>query len=283
MTIPTVSPGWIRTITAPAIAARITRSTGKYSDLAGSWLSPDPYSGSYDFTNPQSLNRYSYVMNNPAALNDPSGLNTQCATTTVTVDGTTIQTSAENCITKDDDDGPVWYNPLSWFSGWGGHRHIYTGPRPSTPQGAPNKMNCGTITSNVATTQNEIKNQGRLQALSNFASRSWPTGSYNPFAAFSTIGLNDQSSWDYKFAYGAPGVSFGNVNYGANCAQFGLGKYGCGSFAGGATMINSANHLPQGQGVPFVNYPYGKQTDSANMPSVMGGVDIGKGGTCQGW
>src|SRR5271166_4447508 len=52
---------------------------------------------------------------------------------------------------------------------------------------------------------------------------------------------------------GAPG----NVNYGANCAQVGLGKYGCGSFAGAATMINSANHLPQGPGIPFVNYPYG--------------------------
>jgi RHS repeat-associated protein len=46
----------------------------QYSDLAGSWLSPDPYSGSYDFTNPQSLNRYSYVMNNPLTFNDPTGL-----------------------------------------------------------------------------------------------------------------------------------------------------------------------------------------------------------------
>jgi hypothetical protein len=48
-------------------------------------------------------------------------------------------------------------------------------------------------------------------------------------------------------------------------------------------MINSANHLPQGPGAPFVNYPYGKQTDNANMPSVMGGVDIGNGGTCKRW
>jgi hypothetical protein len=36
--------------------------------------SPDPYSGSYDFNNPQSFKRYSYVMNNPLAFNDPSGL-----------------------------------------------------------------------------------------------------------------------------------------------------------------------------------------------------------------
>ena len=36
---------------------------------------PDPYKGSYTFTNPQSLNRYSYVANDPVNFVDPSGLN----------------------------------------------------------------------------------------------------------------------------------------------------------------------------------------------------------------
>lgn len=40
----------------------------------GRWLRPDPYDGSYDPTNPQSLNRYSYVLNNPQSFIDPSGL-----------------------------------------------------------------------------------------------------------------------------------------------------------------------------------------------------------------
>jgi RHS repeat-associated protein len=39
----------------------------------GRWLSPDPLAG--DVTNPQSLNRYAYVTNNPLALTDPLGLN----------------------------------------------------------------------------------------------------------------------------------------------------------------------------------------------------------------
>ena len=49
-----------------------------YSSVQGHWLSPDPYSGSYDFTNPQSLNRYSYVLNNPLSYLDPLGLDTIC-------------------------------------------------------------------------------------------------------------------------------------------------------------------------------------------------------------
>jgi len=47
----------------------------QYSNIAGRWLSPDPYGGSYDFTNPQSMNRYAYVANNPLSYVDPTGLN----------------------------------------------------------------------------------------------------------------------------------------------------------------------------------------------------------------
>jgi RHS repeat-associated protein len=35
---------------------------------------PDPYGGSYDITNPQSFNRYSYVQNDPVNFVDPTGL-----------------------------------------------------------------------------------------------------------------------------------------------------------------------------------------------------------------
>jgi RHS repeat-associated protein len=35
---------------------------------------PDPYGGSYDLTNPQSFNRYSYVLNDPVNFVDPMGL-----------------------------------------------------------------------------------------------------------------------------------------------------------------------------------------------------------------
>ena len=41
----------------------------------GRWLSPDPLAG--DITNPQSLNRYAYVINNPTSAIDPPGLKSQ--------------------------------------------------------------------------------------------------------------------------------------------------------------------------------------------------------------
>ncbi len=40
------------------------------------WLSPDPMGG--DIMNPQSLNRYAYVMNNPVNFTDPLGLQGEC-------------------------------------------------------------------------------------------------------------------------------------------------------------------------------------------------------------
>ncbi len=43
-----------------------------YGSRLGRWMSPDLLGG--DITNPQSLNRYAYVLNNPASLTDPLGL-----------------------------------------------------------------------------------------------------------------------------------------------------------------------------------------------------------------
>ena len=43
-----------------------------YSSTYGRWMSPDPLGG--DVSNPQSLNRYAYVMNNPINLTDVLGL-----------------------------------------------------------------------------------------------------------------------------------------------------------------------------------------------------------------
>lgn len=48
----------------------------QYAPSNGRWLSPDPYAGSYDLTNPQTMNRYAYVGNMPMNYTDPFGLDT---------------------------------------------------------------------------------------------------------------------------------------------------------------------------------------------------------------
>ena len=61
------------------------------SAIEGRWLRPDPYLGSINLTNPQSLNRYGYVINNPLSFIDPLGLNcTGSQTVVVTPRGTTF-------------------------------------------------------------------------------------------------------------------------------------------------------------------------------------------------
>ena len=71
----------------------------QYSPAQGRWFSPDPYDGSYDFTNPQSLNRYSYVLNNPLSFIDPLGLDCY------TVGGDTWSINAGGTITSGSDSG----------------------------------------------------------------------------------------------------------------------------------------------------------------------------------
>jgi RHS repeat-associated protein len=47
----------------------------RYNPTQGRWISPDPAGlAAVDPTNPQSWNRYAYVMNNPVSATDPLGL-----------------------------------------------------------------------------------------------------------------------------------------------------------------------------------------------------------------
>jgi RHS repeat-associated protein len=119
----------------------------QYTPWMGRWTAPDPYNGSYDLSNPQSMNRYSYVNNNPLGFVDPSGLATECTSSKI-VDpstGKALGPSTGSCK-----DNGEWYDPFDWpkeigslFSGlfdFGGGPKFKGSfqPRPSVG-GAPNK------------------------------------------------------------------------------------------------------------------------------------------------
>ena len=50
-------------------------------------MRPDPYLGSINLANPQSLNRYAYVLNGPTLFTDPMGLSCVTAAGTTTCEG----------------------------------------------------------------------------------------------------------------------------------------------------------------------------------------------------
>lgn len=105
---------------------------------AGRWgrfLSPDPYLGSMDITNPQSLNRYAYVLNNPLNLIDPLGL---ACVVTDNGDGTESyfddDSPGQTCEEAFADDGggvtvnADWSDLPDWSGGTGGHGVSGGGP-----------------------------------------------------------------------------------------------------------------------------------------------------------
>jgi RHS repeat-associated protein len=52
-----------------------TSATRSQSPASGRWLTPDPAGmAAMDLSNPQTWNRYAYVLNNPVSFTDPSGL-----------------------------------------------------------------------------------------------------------------------------------------------------------------------------------------------------------------
>lgn len=81
------------------------------SPSLGRWLRADPYNGSYDLLNPQSLNRYGYVGNNVLKYVDPSGLNQSLYGKNFEDNNGCIRSGVDESIIS------CWWD--SW-AGWGG-------------------------------------------------------------------------------------------------------------------------------------------------------------------
>ncbi len=102
----------------------------QYAPWMGRWTAPDPYNGSYDIYDPQSMNRYTYVNNNPLAYNDPTGYDSADApseTGSGTSDGSVDGSSNDG---SNSGDGSSYYDS----SGYGGSGYGSDGTGGNTDQ-----------------------------------------------------------------------------------------------------------------------------------------------------
>ena len=233
----------------------------EYSSAGGRWLSPDPYSGSYDWSNPQSLNRYAYVMNNPLSFTDPSGR--QCTDEINPSTNTIYCTSSELSDSGDSDDFVVeaFIDLGEFIAGFfGGHPHINTNPRPGVVSNGDPCSN-STLAAAGITAQGQIANAQSLIKAGQQMGTSGPFGNpirgfftslYGYYQVVRTGGLNDIKSQPGP-GYGASnqiGIDAGNVSYGLTCPY---GDIACQLAAG----INQNYRAVLGQGTFGSPFSYG--------------------------
>ena len=112
-----------------------------YGGNLSRWITPDPLGG--EISNPQSLNRYSYALNNPTTLTDPLGLDpSDCYPVTDQFGNTTVVCNEPDTVTVNGGsppDVPIMIGPCSyeaiqmaacyggsspappgWYPGWSG-------------------------------------------------------------------------------------------------------------------------------------------------------------------
>jgi RHS repeat-associated protein len=95
----------------------------KLESLSGRWTSPDPYNGSFDLGDPQSINRYSYTRSDPVNLIDPTGLLCEIIWVTPTH---YIELSDPSCGGGGISGPPIWIRD----DGRGGGPGLHQNPKP---------------------------------------------------------------------------------------------------------------------------------------------------------
>lgn len=186
----------------------------------GRFNRPDPYDGSYDSTNPQSLNRYAYVEDLPLNYVDPSGLTDKCVYINVPVwayDGTTPYPTGEyDRIEMCSPGGGAGGGDSTGGHGGGGGSGQTNPPPPQCPSVplAPSGVSVDT----------NIKKAQLMQPVT------FLLPEISLYAFKQTVG--NKKPWDYK-QYGftltdigqlgpSPFADFGNFNFGATGAAWGI-------------------------------------------------------------
>jgi RHS repeat-associated protein len=265
-----------------------------YERTAGRWLTPDPAGlAAMDLTNPQSLNRYGYVLGNPLANVDPSGTGAcgpgfaltydpQCQLGPWAQFGSSISAVRSfdpfrflNSGLTDEQNGTL--NSGSFFAGAsiaslgssglpGGNGGMLFGPSALTgvPPSSRTQNVCSVppLPGRDANAQiqsmigelNNIDYAGQSAKATLFSLNFWPG-----------------HAWDYKSQYPRGDVQsvtqariFGNFAFGAVMRAGGLSYYEAQNAAGAAQIIfHIIGKGAPGQGTPLLRYPYGDQVQDA--------------------
>jgi RHS repeat-associated protein len=220
-----------------------------YASAQGRWLAPDPYTGSYDLTNPQSMNRYAYALNNPSSMLDPSGLETVCVDQGDGIlycsddgsgnGGGPCSSDFEVCVSGSNGNGPSTTNPGCLSYGTQG----CVSPNCESPYGCDGQTPPGTggggllgpprtaILSN-APNNNSSKQTPQQKCLDSFYNSK--LGATTKFFSAVNLITNFNSAWpDWTVIPGAKAALVGALKYASNS----LGGVEALSVTGGSSMI----------------------------------------------
>jgi RHS repeat-associated protein len=231
----------------------------QYNSRQDRWMSADPYYGSYNFSNPQTLNRYAYVGNSPLSAIDPSGLEVVCDV--IAVPNGNDVTNWEHC----DEDGGLGRGGNG--GGNGGGRGGGGGGGSAAPS---NPCANSTLAAADTTGQQQIATaQGYIAAGQIGASAtpyanpvlSFFGGMYGYYEAVHTGGPNDIKNQPGPGYHNQTGVDAGNISFGITC------PYGGGfcQFAAGLAQTLSGN--PNFNGTLATGY---------DTPSDNAGIRVGQ-------
>lgn len=169
----------------------------QYSSLQGRWMISDPYSGSYDFSDPQSFNRYAYALNNPLSLSDLSGLDYgfDCGANCVGVVGTDGPDPCDSnpfiCVGFEPPEGPL--QPL----------------KPPAPPPPPPPPPPGSMWSCIKSGMEDFSLQKGLQTISGGSTgNGWLA---NAFLGNSIEGLGNVASDLYNGSWSSAGNEYGDA------------------------------------------------------------------------
>ena len=255
----------------------------EYSSATARWLTPDPYDGSYDLTNPQSLNRYAYVAGKPLYFVDPSGRLGVCSSVGY-VGGVYTLTCSAIEFTGDAICGPVCGTVLGSLAlaaeallpgFFAPQFHGSLKPRPQ----ARNPCASSALEKAGTTAQQQLKNVATAKASGAAVGgvAGLPLGDvgsflgskigsvYGFYQAVRTGGINDIKAQPGpgQGASNQIGIDAGNVSYGVTCSY---GETVCQAAAG----LNQTYRAYNGQGT------YGSLRTYGDSPSDNASIRIGQ-------